>query len=571
MRNEYPRPQMVRNNWQCLNGTWEFSIDPGNSGLERNFAKAGRFEKRITVPFCPESELSGINEKDFMECVWYARNFKLPQSMEGKRVFLRFEAADFETQVWLNGQPLGIHRGGYTPFAFEITNTAIHSDNRLVVRCYDNVRSGLQATGKQSENYFSAGCHYTRTTGIWQTVWLEAMPDIFVEDIKYDVDIHTPAVTVTLELSGYAKDFPIRVGIAFNGKSMGTAEASCTGTRCVLTIPLKEKHLWECGQGRLYDVTISAGDDVLDSYFGLRDVSIVGNKILINGKPVYQRLVLDQGFYPDGICTAPSDEALIKDIELSLKAGFNGARLHQKVFEQRFLYHADRLGYLVWGEYPSWGLDIKTHGVGLAVMLPEWLEILKRDRNHPSLIGWCPLNETVAAQDQALLAGIYQVTKAIDPTRPVIDASGYVHVITDIWDFHDYEQNPQEFARRYGKGNLQATSIEFPYGGTMVYDGKQPYFMSEYGGIWWNATETDGWGYGVRVNSEEEFYTRLEGLTDVLLDNPEITAFCYTQLTDVEQEKNGIYHYDRSEKFDMGRINRIFSKKAAMEGYSHLS
>jgi hypothetical protein len=197
-------------------------------------------------------------------------------------------------------------------------------------------------------------------------------------------------------------------------------------------------------------------------------------------------------------------------------------------------------------------------------MLPEWLEILKRDRNHPSIVGWCPLNETFEGQDEALLYALYQATKAIDPTRPIIDASGYIHVITDVWDFHDYEQNPEIFEKRYRKGNLLESSRESKRG-PLVYDGRQPYFMSEYGGIWWSPTDADGWGYGERVQNEEAFYTRLEGLTDVLLNNPEITAFCYTQLTDVEQEQNGIYNYDRSAKFDMARIKKTFSKEAAIE------
>jgi beta-galactosidase/beta-glucuronidase len=564
MRNEYPRPQLVRENWQCLNGQWELEFDPGNSGLDRGILEAESFESRIEVPFCPESELSGIGEKDFMNCLWYARGFILPPSMAGKRVFLHFEAVDFEAQVWCNGVFAGGHRGGYSPFAVELTDCLSEGENRIVVRCFDDVRSGKQAVGKQSGGYFSGGCHYTRTTGIWQTVWLEAVPHVFVTDIKYDVDIRWPAVTGTLELSGYAEGLPITVETFFEGRDTGAVSTVINGRRANFTVPLTETHLWECGNGRLYDVKITAGEDELESYFGLREVAVDGNKILINGKPVYQRLVLDQGFYPDGIYTAPSDEALVKDITLSMAAGFNGARMHQKVFEQRFMYHADKMGYLLWGEYPSWGLNIVTPGLGLSIMLPEWLEILKRDRNHPSIVGWCPLNETFQGQDEALLYGLYQVTRAVDPTRPVIDASGYMHVVTDIWDVHDYDQRPEVFAKRYAQGNLLAGSRETSVG-MLKYDGRQPFFVSEYGGIWWSEADPDGWGYGERIKNEEEFYTRLEGLTDPLLNNPEITAFCYTQLTDVEQEQNGIYYYDRGKKFDIERIKRIFGKEAAME------
>jgi hypothetical protein len=393
---------------------------------------------------------------------------------------------------------------------------------------------------------------------------LEAVPQVYVEDILYETDIHQPAVSITLELSGYAANLPVKAETFFEGRPTGSTELTFTGHTCRLYIPLSEKQLWECGQGRLYDVKISAGEDVVDGYFGLREVAIDGHKIRLNGKPVYQRLVLDQGFYPSGICTAPSDGDLVRDIELSLAAGFNGARMHQKVFERRFMHHADKRGYLLWGEYPSWGLNIETRGLGLSVMLPEWLEILRRDRNSPSIIGWCPLNETFQGQDETLLYNLYQVTRLTDPTRPVIDASGYVHVITDVWDVHDYDQRPEVFAKRYARGNLVEGSREIRVG-ALRYDGVQPFFVSEYGGIWWSDSDPDGWGYGERIKGEEEFYTRLEGLTAPLLNNPEITAYCYTQLTDVEQEQNGIYRYDRTPKFDVARVKRILNAEAAIE------
>lgn len=565
MRNEYPRPQFVREDWLCLNGPWEFTIDPGDTGIDRGFHLCTAFDGRINVPFCPESVLSGVHELDIMRCVWYARGFVLPPAMHGKRILLHFEAADFDTRCWCNGRLAGRHLGGYTPFTFDISDLINEEgENRLTVRCFDDVRSGTQAKGKQCGRYFSEGCHYTRTTGLWQTVWLEAVPDIHITKARYQVNIDQPAVTVSLELSGYAESLPLQVDTSFEGRSTGFAAVTTTGRNVTVTVPLTEKHLWECGNGRLYDLQITLGEDKAASYFGLRDISVDGNRILLNGQPVFQRLILDQGFYPDGIYTAPSDEALVKDIELSLAAGFNGARLHQKIFERRFLYHADRMGYIVWGEYPSWGLDIHTPGLGLSVMLPEWIEALERDINNPSLVGWCPLNETFAGQDKALLYALYQTTKALDPTRPVIDTSGYVHVITDVWDTHDYEQNPEIFRPRYAPGQLFKAE-DNAHAARIAYDGKKPYFVSEYGGIWWNEQDPNGWGYGERVQDEEAFYQRLEGLTDALLDNPEITAFCYTQLTDVEQEQNGIYHYDRSRKFDINRIKRIFSKAAAIE------
>ena len=314
--------------------------------------------------------------------------------------------------------------------------------------------------------------------------------------------------------------------------------------------------------------------DQASSYFGLRSVILKDGAIQINRKPVFQRLVLDQGFYPDGIYTAPTDADLRRDIELAMDMGFNGARLHQKVFEQRFLYWADHLGYLIWGEQASWGLDI-TSAQGLEQFLPEWLEVLHRDFNSPAVVGWCPFNETWdldgrdgqsgRRQDDAVLRTVYQVTKALDPTRPVIDTSGNYHVVTDIFDVHDYEQDPAKFARKY-EPMAQGGAAYVTYPDRQHYEG-QPYFVSEYGGIWWNPAQGDekGWGYGDRPASAAAFIQRYDGLTSTLLQNPAICAFCYTQLTNVEQEVNGLYTYDRKPKFDPAVIRQINQQKAAIE------
>jgi len=303
----------------------------------------------------------------------------------------------------------------------------------------------------------------------------------------------------------------------------------------------------------------------VDSYFGMRKIAIRGKALELNNRPLFQRLVLDQGYYPDGIYTAPTDDDLRRDVELSMKAGFNGARLHMKIFEPRLIYHADMAGYLLWGEYPCWGLDY-SKPESLQSMLPEWMEELRRDYNSPAIVGWCPFNETGGNRVWKNHTIHYEVTKAYDPYRPVIDTSGYHHTDkTDIYDVHDYEQDVARFAKNYeplltGEGEPQHN------GQAVKYDGKKPFFVSEYGGIRWVSQEAEGaWGYGQAPKDIEEFYARLEGLTKVLLDNPEMCAFCYTQLTDVYQETNGIYNFDRTEKFDMDRIHAIFSAPAAIE------
>ncbi len=317
------------------------------------------------------------------------------------------------------------------------------------------------------------------------------------------------------------------------------------------------------------------GTDVLFSYAGLRDVRIDGFKVLINGKSVFQRTVLDQGFYPDGIYTAPSDAALKRDIELSMQLGFNGARLHEKMFEPRFLYYCDKAGYLVWGEHANWGLDINRDS-SLLNFLPEWSETVERDFNHPAIIGWCPFNETCWSQTSErafrVVKAVYDETKRLDPTRPVIDSSGGFHVKTDIYDQHDYDQNPESFKKSYSGYNGAAESFNLHFGDKQVYIPNLPFFLSEFGGIKWIPEEKregsaeNSWGYGDAPETEEEFFTRYEGLVSALTDAPNIMGFCYTQLYDVEQEVNGLYTYSREKKFaDYSRIIDANSKKAAIE------
>ncbi|WP_438495855.1 glycoside hydrolase family 2 protein [Paenibacillus sp. IHBB 3054] len=573
-RPEYPRPDFVRPEWINLNGQWQFEIDHGKSGKERGYPDKGHdLSGTITVPFCPESKLSGVEYTDFMAAVWYKREFTLPENWTNGRTLLHFGAVDYMAEVWVNGVSVGTHRGGYTPFSFDITSNLLPGGNVISVYAEDDVRSGRQPRGKQSEMFHSHGCDYTRTTGIWQTVWLEQVPDAYLSDMKVVPDPDNASVHLEVKVHGNVSGDTLTASALYDGRSVGETRVLVSGHSVKLTLPLSEVHLWEVGNARLYDLKLSLHtqgreSDTVDSYFGLRTVLLDGMKFLINGKSVFQRLVLDQGFYPEGIYTAPSDEDLRKDIEISMGLGFNGARLHEKIFEPRFLYWADQLGYLVWGEHANWGLNI-TGAESLAQFLPEWLEGMQRDYNHPALIGWCPFNETWdrdgTKQNNDVLRIVYEVTKRMDPTRPVIDTSGNFHVVTDIFDLHDYDQNPQTFRERY-EPMKDGGEVFNTFPDRQTYEG-QPYFISEYGGIWWNPLQKDekSWGYGDRPVTEEAFIERYEGLTHVLLDHPMMFGFCYTQLYDVEQEVNGLYTYDRQPKFDPEVIRRINSRKAAIE------
>ena len=374
-----------------------------------------------------------------------------------------------------------------------------------------------------------------------------------------DIAAHTLLIEAVCE---NASGLTLHADASYHGHPVGSAQATVSGQSARMMLPLSELHLWEIGSPCLYDLTFTLGEDHVTSYFGMREVHFDGKCIRLNGKPVFQRLILDQGFYPDGIYTAPTEEELIADITRSMDMGFQGARLHEKIFEPRFLYHCDRLGYIVWGEFPNWGLDL-SRDTAWQAFLPEWAEEILRDYNHPAIVGWCPANETQIDQNPELIRTIIAATRALDNTRPVIDCSGWFHVegCCDVSDTHDYEQNPEIFAAHYDELNRSKTiRISYP-----VETYARPVFVSEYGGIWWNPERDDGWGYGERVHSEEEFIARYRGLTDALLDNPSICALCYTQLTDVEQEQNGLYTYDRRAKFPPEVLAPIMQRKAAIE------
>ncbi len=564
-RPEHPKPQFERQNWLNLNGEWQFEMDNSKSGVERKLYEKGvSLSDKITVPFCPESTLSGIGHTDFMYGVWYKKIITLNE-LSGRTV-LHFGAVDYKCTAFVNGIEVGTHKGGYVSFSFDITDALTVGDNEIAVYAEDDTRDRLIPSGKQSNKYGSYGCFYTRTTGIWQTVWLEFMPKTYVDSVKYYPNISDSSVNVVASLKGCGN---FKCEITYNGKPMGEYRIDNARGELNFNVKLSESHLWEVGCGRLYDVSFTFGDDKVKSYFGLREVRLDGMKFLINNKSVFQRLILDQGFYPDGIYTAPTDEALVNDIKMSQAVGFNGARLHEKVFEERFLYHADRLGYIVWGEYPDWGLD-HSYLDNVYGILPEWIEEVKRDFNHPSIVGWCPHNETWfhkgRKQYDPSIEMVYDVTKAMDSTRPCIDTSGGYHVKTDIFCVHDYNQNPETFKANYDclvTENYLYDTLNERKAPFEEYRG-EAVFVSEYGGIAWDLNG-NGWGYGEGPKTLEEFYERYKGLADALLDNEKMFALCYTQLTDVEQEQNGLYTYDRKPKFDTKRLYDIMSRKAAIE------
>lgn len=577
-RPEYPRPQLVRDDstWLNLNGKWAFEIDNAGSGGPRGLYKHDDYASEIIVPFVPESKASGVGNEDYMFRVWYARRFELPENFdcEKGRVILRFNAADYETQAWMNGQFLGVRRGGFTPFEYDVTDAVKKGENLLTVTCFDDVRDPLQASGKQCASYSNHGCFYTRCTGIWQTVWLEYVPNTYIKSIKMLPDVKNEKLDVTVSLTGNAD---VKATVTYKGEFVCEAECKAVCGVARFAAEIKAPKLWNPGAPEIYDIEITAGEDRVKSYFGMRDVEIIGNKFVINGKSTFMRLVLDQGYYPDGIYTAKDDEEVKRDIELSMAAGFNGARMHMKIFEPAYIYHADMMGYMLWGEYPNWGLDI-ARNEAMASMLPEWIRELERDVNSPAIIGWCPFNESWPGNSDTLFNVVYDMTKMFDPMRPIIDSSGWIHIgKTDMFDVHDYVQVPEEFYAHYAP---LVTGEGTPYyngeGGAPSgpYDGKLPYFVSEFGGAFWDIDtkeESGGqesgnpWGYGEAPKSKAELFERMKALCTILLDNPGVCGFCYTQFTDVMQEMNGIFSFDRRCKVDIDALRAVISKKAAIE------
>ena len=565
--NEFPNPQFERKNWINLNGEWDFQI----------LSPIKSEKLKILVPFCPESKSSGIEYKDFIRTCEYSRDFFV-ELVKGQRIILHFDAVYYETVVLINGKNIGRHFGGYTPFSFDITDFVKNGSNNLTVIVNSDLTAN-QPSGKQSRKPYSYGCFYTRTTGIWQTVWLEYVPEKYVNYIKYYPNIENSSVDVEVNVCDEGQ---IKIDVFYEGKQVGTVEDYIVW-KGIYTIKLSEKHLWEPGKGRLYDVKLTYEQDEVDSYFGLREVKFEGMNFLLNGKPVFQSFVLDQGYYPNGVYTPENDAERLIDINNAIALGFNGSRLHQKVFEPRYLYLCDKLGYMVWGEFASWGIKYDNLDA-LGTFISEWTAVIERDFNHPCIITWCPLNETWRdLQDDRktrsvrFIDSVYQVTKALDKTRPCVDVSGGYHGhATDLYDFHCYEsyENIKTYLDNLSqKGELFVPLLYDKDEKELFYVKGQPVNVSEFGGIQFakdkklsnvksvneGAVEsTESWGYGDGATDENSFVERYKNLVELIKSYKEISGFCYTQLYDVEQEENGFFTYDRKCKLSKSSTQLIF-------------
>ncbi|MGG4038392.1 glycoside hydrolase family 2 protein [Heyndrickxia ginsengihumi] len=573
----HPRPQFQRNDWETLDGQWQFAFDDENLGVKNKWYVNFPSGRRIEVPFTYETKASGIHDPNHYQYIWYSRQV---QFKTGKNILLHFEGSDYLTTVWINGEKAGEHKGGYTAFTFDITPFVISGENTITIRVEDSPDTS-QPRGKQrwlDENF---GCWYVQTTGIWKTVWLEYVSDTFIEYVKITPNLDEHSVTFEIETNNQTnqKEIIVQADISFSGEKIQTVSALIKDRKAKMTSTiLKNGDIWSVQKWspetpNLYDVTFSLRQnedtvDELKSYFGIRKISIEGNKILLNNEELYQRLILDQGYWEESELTPPSMEALEKDIDRILALGYNGLRKHQKIEDNRFLYLCDKKGLLVWSEMAAtYSFDDKA----IANFTNEWLEILKQHYSHPSIITWVPFNESWGisnvyddANMQHFTEGVYYLTKTFDPMRPVITNDGWEHTLSDIITLHDYEEVGEVLYNRYKNesillsNQIQYNQFKFPFAKGFSYKG-QPVIISEFGGIAF-ATEK-GWGYGNQVKNEEEFMKRFDQIHQAIQNLEYVSGYCYTQLTDVQQEVNGLLDVHREPKVDIEQIRKINERR----------
>lgn len=595
----HPRPQLTRPQWTDLCGEWQFAYDDERVGVEQRWhERADVYDRTIMVPFPPESKASGIHDPAPHSVVWYRRTFIHEATDHQSRLLLHFGAVDYQARVWVNGQFVAEHEGGHTPFTADITS-ALRPDNAeqvVVVRAEDHPTDLTQPRGKQDWQPEPHRIWYHRTTGIWQPVWLEPVGEYYITDLRWTPDLDRGLLGLQIKLNQEpTRTMQLRVRLSLKDNTLAQdtyvlergelrREIALDSTGVTMS---RDKLLWSPAHPNLIDAEITLLDDdqpadVVQSYAGLRSVGIANGRFLLNNRPYYLRLVLEQGYWPDSLLAAPNAEALRHEVEMTKALGFNGVRIHQKVEDPRFLYWCDRLGLLVWGEMAN----AYVFSAGAVERLTrEWIEVIHRDYSHPCIITWVPLNESWgvpslehSAAQQNYVRGLYHLTKALDPTRIVIGNDGWEHLASDIWGIHDYSLDGATLLERYGTTEaLERTFREIqPHYRTIVLpDYKrehEPVMLTEFGGIGFTPAAGEHWyGYGA-VSDEAGFIEKYSEVVGAILDSTPIAGFCYTQLTDTEQESNGLLRADRTPKVDVKAIRSITERASkSVPGDVHAS
>ena len=579
-RPEHPRPDRRRDDWLSLNGVWTFAWDEADRGRDEGWADGRDLPLTVRVPFCPESALSGVHDEELHATCWYTRGFDVPAGLQGRRLLLHFGAVDYEAEVWLNGRLLGRHVGGYDPFQFDVTALLKAQDNRLAVRVHDDP-AAAKPRGKQSPERHPDACLYMRVTGIWQTVWLEAVGQSYLADWVLTAE-SDGGVSLQAEVEGAAEGGQVSLRVLTEGREIAGARAPLQSGRASLSLTVPGVRPWSPQSPTLYDVELALQDeagrplDKVATYAGFRSLEIVGDKLLLNGEEFFLVSALDQGYNPDGLYTPPTDDFQREDVLWAKRYGLNNIRKHQLVPEPRFLYWCDRLGLTAWGEMADWGADLVTHG---DEFLAEWLACVRRDRNHPCIVSWVPTNERHSpktTENSLAKARFYHETKRLDPTRPAIDTSGYCHTETDICDLHvnppDGEASRcwwEQWRRSIAEtGNFPAYPDRPTYDPGYRHEG-QPVVISETGNWWIRALPTSGpwknYGYGP-VETVEEFLALYRDFFLALMSEPDCAGFSYVQLYDVEGEVNGYLTYDRQPKVAAEAIAAIHAEGLGARG-----
>ncbi|HEX5501736.1 MAG TPA: glycoside hydrolase family 2 TIM barrel-domain containing protein [Thermomicrobiales bacterium] len=576
---DHPRPQLVRDRWDDLGGPWRFAYDDADRGLDEGWPeRADVFDREIVVPFPPESRASGVADPAFHPVVWYRRAFRVAPEDRGRRLVLHFGAVDYRATVWVNGRLVASHEGGQTPFGADITPAlrAGAGEQTVVVRAEDRPEDRAQPRGKQDWEPRPHRIWYHRTTGIWQPVWLEAVAPTHVAALRWTPDAARGALTLEASIAGAsARPLRLRARLSLRGETLAEAEVPVEGDAARHEFALPAPHdrfLWSPEAPTLLDadLTLLDGDRVLDrvaSYAGLRDVGRGGGRFLLNGRPYYLRLVLEQGYWPESHLAAPSAAALRREVELIKALGFNGVRIHQKVEDPRFLYWCDRLGLLVWGEMANAYVFAPA---AVDRLTREWPEVVRRDYSHPCVVAWVPLNESWGVPDlptdpaqRDFVRALYHLTRALDPTRPALDNEGWEHVAGDILGVHDYAGDSATLLARYGTPEALARTLRESWPGHRAIvlpeyrRGDEPVLLTEYGGIGYAPAAGEAWyGYST-VGSAADYLAKYAELTEAVRACAPLAGYCYTQLTDTEQETNGLLTADRRPKLDPAAIRAV--------------
>ncbi|GAB3581696.1 glycoside hydrolase family 2 TIM barrel-domain containing protein [Amycolatopsis endophytica] len=583
-----PRPQLVRPEWFELNGSWGFAFDDDDRGLaDRWFESPDPFDRTITVPYPPESELSGVHATEPHTVVWYRREVDTPTVPSGHRLVLHFAAVDYTASVWVNGTHVGGHEGGQTPFAFDITSAMRAGGPQVIVlRAEDRPDEGTQPRGKQDWHPAPHDIWYHRTTGIWQPVWAEVVPALHLRELHWTPEPARASVACEGELSAVPREaVTVRVALRLGAEILAEQSVRVAHRRFRFDVAVpalrhgqdRSRLLWSPENPVLVDATVEvhtaeAPSDVVTSYLGLRDVGVADGRFLLNHLPYYPRMVLEQGYWPQSHLAAPDAVALRREVELIKELGFTGVRVHQKAEDPRFLFWCDRLGLLVWGETAN-AYEFAPESVER--LTREWLEILRRDRSHPSIVTWVPVNESWGVPDLAttpaqanFVRSLYHLTKSVDPTRPVVGNDGWEITEADIVGVHDYAPTGAALSTRYGDAQAMRDTLSTgrPGGRPLLLgdiDAARPVMLTEFGGLSHTPAEGEKWfGYST-VSDTDELVARLDELATAALSSPVLAGFCYTQLTDTEQERNGLLTADRTPKVDPLRVRAILSRPAA--------